>query len=145
MANRLIAVAIALLVCSTLAAEGNDPTLLASEDATGQIESVDVNGPRDIRNPFFQELGTNGRSCFTCHRPAQGWTITPESVRQRFHESAGLDPIFRTNDGSNCEGADVSTPGKRRKAFGLLLDRGLIRVGVDLPPKPEFFIEAVDD
>ena len=63
----------------------------------------------DAGNPFFQELGTNGRTCATCHQPAQGWSITPAELRDRFERTAGLDPIFRTNDGSNCEGADVST------------------------------------
>ena len=71
----------------------------------------------DADNPFFQELGTNGRSCVTCHRPAQGWSITPAELRDRFDRTDGLDPIFRTNDGSNCEGADVSTIRKRRQGL----------------------------
>jgi cytochrome c peroxidase len=119
--------------------------LLTFHDSSGQIRTLDVNGPLDLSNPFFQELGSNGRSCFSCHRPAQGWTITPESVRERFDESAGLDPIFRNNDGSNCEGADLSTQGKRRKAFSLLLRRGLIRIGLDVPPNAEFVVDSVDD
>jgi len=72
-------------------------------------------------NPFFQPLGTNGRSCVTCHQPAQAWSITPAELRDRFDRTEGLDPIFRTNDGSNCEGADVSTIRQRRRAFSLLL------------------------
>ena len=75
-------------------------------------------------NAFFQPLGTNGRSCATCHLPAQGWTITPAEVRDRFARTDGLDPIFRTNDGSNCEGANVSTKGNRHQAFSLLLSKG---------------------
>ena len=96
-------------------------------------------------NPFFKALGTNGRRCFSCHRPAQGWTITPESVQERFKESQGFDPIFRTNDGSNCEVADVSTFGKRRAAYSLLLNRGLVRIGIEVPAGAEFVIESVDD
>ena len=69
-------------------------------------------------------LGSNGRSCVTCHQPAQGWSITPAELRDRFDRTDGLDPIFRTNDGSNCEGADVSTIRKRRRAFSLLLAEG---------------------
>src|SRR4029078_2877347 len=113
---------------SAAAAEG-DRALIASEDATGQVRTLNINGAFDVTNPFFKELGTNGRTCFSCHRPEQGWTMTPESVRQRFEESRGLDPIFRTNDGSNCEGADVSTLRKRKSAFSLLLHRGVIRIG----------------
>src|SRR5437899_7698167 len=139
------------VVAGTLAASGistageTDPHQLVSDDPTGQMRTFDVNGALDVDNPFFKDLGTNGRTCFSCHRPAQGWTITPESVQDRFAESRGLDPIFRTNDGSNCEGADVSTVGKRQAAFSLLLTRGLIRVGIDVPIGAEFVIDSVDD
>ena len=64
---------------------------------------------------------------------------------QRDSRRHGLDPIFRNNDGSNCEGADVSTLRKRRNAFSLLLSRGLIRVGIDVPAGAEFSIDSVDD
>ena len=97
-------------VAGMLAASGvstageTDPHQLVSDDPTGQVRTFNVNGALDLDNPFFKDLGTNGRTCFSCHRPAQGWTVTPESVQSRFVESRGLDPIFRTNDGSNCEG-----------------------------------------
>jgi cytochrome c peroxidase len=126
-------------------AHEDDTTRLVAEDASGSVRTADVNRPLDLDNPFFKELGTNGRSCFSCHRPGQGWTITPDTVQHRFEESRGLDPIFRTNDGSNCEGADVSTLRKRRAAYSLLLDRGLIRVGLDVPIGAEFVIDSVDD
>jgi hypothetical protein len=67
------------------------------------------------------------------------------AVQKRFLESRGLDPIFRPNDGSNCEGADVSTVGKRLTAYSMLLTRGLIRVGIDVPVDAEFVIDSVDD
>ena len=66
---------------TTLAHEDNT-TALRADDASGVVRTVNVNGPLDLNNPFFKELGTNGRSCFSCHRPAQGWSITPESVRR---------------------------------------------------------------
>jgi len=126
-------------------AHEDDTTALTAPDASGIVRTVNINGPIDLNNPFFKPLGTNGRSCSTCHRPAQGWTITHDSVRRRFQESRGLDPIFRTNDGSNCAGADVSTLPKRKAAFSMLLNKGLIRVGIDVPLGAEFVIEAVDD
>ena len=101
-------------------------------NASGAVAIVGMD-ELNADNPFFQELGTNGRSCVTCHRPAQGWNITPAELRDRFDRTDGLDPIFRTNDGSNCEGADVSTIGKRRRAFSLLLQKGLIRVRARRP------------
>jgi cytochrome c peroxidase len=99
----------------------------------------------DLENPFFQDLGTNGRTCFTCHRPAQAWTITPEELRYRFNETDGRDPVFRTNDGSNCEGADVSTLSRRRRAYSQLLTKGLIRIGLAVPENAEFEIVDADD
>src|SRR5215471_8718970 len=100
---------------------------------------------REANNPFFQALGTNGRSCASCHRPAQGWGVTPVELRDRFDRTEGLDPIFRTNDGSNCEGADVSTIRRRRRAFSLLLNKGLIRVAIGVPDRREFDIVTIDD
>ncbi len=106
---------------------------------------MNTNGALDRHGPFFQSLGTNGRACVSCHQPAEGWTITPSGVSRRFDATHGLDPIFRTNDGSNCENADVSTPAKRRQAFSLLLGRGLIRIAIDVPANAEFEIVNVDD
>src|SRR5262249_39973208 len=79
------------------------------------------------------------------HQPAQGWTITPAELHTRFERTDGLDPIFRPNDGSNCEGADVSTVRTRRRAFSLLLSKGVIRIALDVPAAAEFDIVGVDD
>src|SRR3954471_7724493 len=102
--------------------------LIASSDPFGQLRTFTARRAFDLKNPFFKDLGTNGRACFTCHRPDQGWTIAPDDVQRRFTQSRGLDPIFRNNDGSNCDGADLSTVNRRRTAFSLLLTRGLIRI-----------------
>jgi len=101
----------------------------------------------DPSNPFFQSLGTNGRSCGTCHEAETGMTLTPDRARLRFLLSAGTEPLFRTNDGSVSPLADVSTVRARARAYRLLLDRGLIRVGIGVPtdPEPEFELVAVDD
>jgi cytochrome c peroxidase len=113
-------------------------------NASGVLGIVTATGI-DTENPFFDDLGSNGRSCVTCHQPAQAWTITPAELQERFDRTEGLDPIFRVNDGSNCEGADVSTVEKRRRAFSLLLAKGLIRVALEVPAGAEFEIAAVDD
>jgi len=63
----------------------------------------------------------------------------------RFALTGGLDPIFRTNDGSNSPDADVSTVAARRAAFGMLLNKGLIRVGIPMPAGAEFELVGVDD
>jgi cytochrome c peroxidase len=152
--TRQLAAAATMVVCvgavvgrlaAPLGASDTDQVRLVADDASGRIQTIDVNGALDLTNPFFQELGTNGRTCFTCHRPDQAWTVTPELIAQRFQDTRGLDPIFRTNDGSNCPGADVSSLGKRRAAFSLILSRGLIRVEVGVPASGEFVIDSIDD
>ena len=114
-------------------------------NATGVARTYSTAGHIDTGNPFFQNLGTNGRACVTCHQPATGWTITPAEVRQRFERTGGLDPIFRTKDGSNSPLADVATVETRRNAYSMLLDKGLIRVGIGIPAGAEFTHESADD
>ncbi len=112
---------------------------------TGVAKSFSTAGHIDTDNPFFQSLGTNGRACITCHQPSTGWTITPAEVRSRFEKTDGLDPIFRTNDGSNSPWADVTTVESRASAYSMLLNKGLIRVGIGIPAGAEFTLDAVDD
>jgi cytochrome c peroxidase len=114
-------------------------------DATGQVTTLTTAGSFDTSNPFFQPLGTNGRTCATCHQAAQAWTLTPAEVRQRFNTSKGQDPLFTNNDGANCDGANVSTLSARRNSFSLLLSKGLIRIGLTVPSNAEFKIAEVDD
>jgi hypothetical protein len=112
---------------------------------TGDVATVSLNGPVDPSNPFFQSLGTNGRTCVTCHDPDDGWSITPERIVAKFQASGGTDPLFRNNDGSNCEGVLTSSIDEMRDAYSLLIRRGLIRVGLDIPAGAEFTIDAVRD
>jgi cytochrome c peroxidase len=112
---------------------------------TGAARSFSPSGALDKRNPFFQNLGSNGRACITCHQPDQGWTITATEVQRRFEATAGLDPIFRPNDGSVSPWADVSTVAARRQAYRMLTSKGLIRVGIPIPANAEFELIAVDD
>jgi cytochrome c peroxidase len=112
---------------------------------TGMHRTYNVNGALDFDSLFFQSLGTNGRSCGSCHQPADGWTIVPSHVQVRFEATNGEDPVFRTNDGSNSPSADVSTVEARRSAYSMLLTKGLIRVGIGMPPNAEFTLIGVDD
>ena len=128
----------------TVANERPTDRLLFS-NPSGVHATFTTAGSFDLNNPFFQSLGTNGRMCVTCHRPAEGWTVTPAELQLRFQTTGGTDPIFTTNDGSNCEGASASTIEERQNAFSLLLTRGLIRVGLSVPSNAEFTVIDVDD
>lgn len=114
-------------------------------NSSGRSRTFSANGALDTRNPFFQNLGSNGRACITCHQPDQGWTVTPEQIQKRFDATGGLDPIFRPNDGSVSPTADVSTVDARRQAYSMLLTKGLIRVGIGIPANAEFELVGVDD
>ena len=139
------ATAIGIGAAGWVSAEQLDPNLLSFSDDTGTIRTVNTAGPLDTTNPFFQSLGTNGRSCATCHQASDAWTVTPAHLRERFVHSQGLDPIFRANDGSNCEGASLTTLPQRRAAFSLLLNKGLVRIGLTVPSDAEFVVVGVDD
>lgn len=115
-------------------------------DPTGRIRSVGPAGHHeDPSNPFFQSLGTNGRSCSSCHQAGDAWGVTPPHIQERFEASRGLDPIFRTNDGANCPSADVSTVEARRSAYSMLLEKGLIRVSLPVPANANFAVTGIND
>lgn len=121
------------------------PTYFTALNDSGSAATILDTSPVRVDHPFFQSLGTNGRTCVTCHAPADGWSVTPASVQARFRSSRGQDPIFRTNDGSVSPDADVSTGRARRAAYALLLSKGLIRVGLPVPAGADFTLESVDD
>ena len=81
---------------------GNQPTPLVipkvemDRNPSGMVATYQPDGPTlTSRNAFFADLGTNGRTCFTCHQPAEGWTISATGARARFERSLGSDPLFR--------------------------------------------------
>src|SRR5439155_10373860 len=130
-----VSTAVALLAAAAAApAGGNGPNMFGAADSTGIFRTYNISGAIDFGNPFFQSLGTNGRSCGSCHQPSDGWTIVPAHVQARFESSECEDPVFRSNDGSNTPWADVSTVDARRNAYSMLLTKGLIRVGIGVPP-----------
>ncbi len=129
------------------------PNNIPVRNDDGYATTVATTGKIDLTNEFFQDLGTNGRRCVTCHLPTAGWGITPEQTRDIFNatrggeieDQLGLGAIFRTNDGANSPEADVSTLSKRRSAYSMLLNHGLIRVSMPVPTGAEFELAATDD
>jgi hypothetical protein len=118
---------------------------LVTADASGSVQTTTPTGRIDHDNAFFQSFGSNGRSCDSCHRQAQGWSVTPQELRQRFARTSGMDPIFALVDGAVSPLADVSSVEARRSAYAMLLNRGLIRVGMPIPANAQFRLSAVDD
>lgn len=136
-----------LVAALSATAQSSLPNLFPFPNESGLLQNYNTNQQSiPLTGAFFQSLGTNGRSCATCHRPAQGFSTSAAEVSLRFLLTSGNDPIFRTNDGSNCDqNIDVSTLAARRKAYSLLLSRGLIRIALAPPPGAQFTVTSVQN
>lgn len=143
--GRGVALAALLAAGQALAQAGDSRDPLTTPNATGLLRTFTASGGIDTSNPFFQPLGSNGRSCETCHRLEEAWSVTPEGVQARFDATDGTDPIFRPVDGATSPLADVSSVDARRVAYDMLLRRGLIRVGIGMPENAEFELTSIDD
>ena len=130
-----------------MAESGFLPNLFPFSDPTGKLQTFSTTGKVDLTGPFFQDLGKkNGRSCASCHQPGEAWSVSAAGVAQRFEATQGLDPIFRKNDGSNCNhNIDETTLEGRRQAYSLLISRGLIRVALPVPAGAEFEVVSVSN
>ncbi|WP_427963491.1 hypothetical protein [Altererythrobacter sp.] len=126
------------------------PEFAVYPDLAGHIGILNADGPVDTEgHPFFEPLGPNGRACVSCHQPADGMSLSLRSIKQRWRETEGTDPIFAMIDGANCPNLPKGNPA----SHSLLLQRGLFRVGIPWPPRdaagnaiePEFDIEVVRD
>jgi cytochrome c peroxidase len=110
-------------------------------DPTGVIETIDVNGRVDGTGAFFESLGTNGRTCATCHVAGQAMSISASDVQARFALTRGMDPLFAAVDGANCPNGRPGYPADH----SLLLRSGLIRVFLPTPTGAQFSISVVHD
>jgi cytochrome c peroxidase len=142
------------LICATLAVvaavQGQQISMIPNgvffPNQSGASQTYSVTGGIDLTNPFFQSLGTNGRSCSTCHQLSDGMSISAANVELRFLLTRGEDPIFRTVDGSNCDhNIDVSTLEGKRAAYSLLRTRGLIRIAIDVPAGANYRVVSVNN
>jgi len=142
----LSSLGIAVAGPATSGSHGHGPSVLYFPNPSGILEVIFTDGRFfDLTNPFFQDLGTNGRTCFSCHKPNDGWTITPPTVQAIFKATRGQDPLFNPVDGTNSPDADISTVAARKAASSMLLTKGLIRVGLPIPADAEFILAEVDD
>ena len=123
----------------------NTTNAVESPNGAGIARTITTKPSFDTSNPFFVSLGTNGRSCATCHGLTEALTFTADHTQKLFDETAGLHPLFAAVDGANSPTSDMSTVDARRANTSLLRTKGLIRVELSLPKKAEFVIESVED
>ena len=85
----------------------------------------------------LKELGGNGRACSDCHIPSESFQLSPSSARARFdalvaereHNPKADDPLFRPVDAD-----DFRVNGESASDFSNLINNGLVRVSMPLPP-----------
>ncbi len=132
-----------ILGIATAASAAIIPNLFPLLDPTGLISTYNANGPIDesTKNMFFQSLGTNGRTCGTCHLAGDGFGMSVNSVQTKFVATHGNDPLFAAFDGANCPTDTSHDPA----AHSLLLHSGLIRIPITLPTNTQFQIQAYRD
>jgi hypothetical protein len=135
------AIAMASFGLATIVTAGVVPNLFPFADPTGMVSTYNAAGRVDVRNPFFQSLGTNGRSCATCHAAGNAFGLSVGTIQDRFAATQGRDPLFAAVDGADCPDATAGDPGSHRA----LLNHGLIRVGLQVPDNAQFTIRAVRD
>jgi len=131
-----------LMLAALLPARAAAPQPQANPDGTAL--TLSATGTIDGANPFFKPMG-NGRSCATCHQQADGWTLSPRSLQARFAASQGADPVFQLVDGANSPLAATATLDQKRVAYSMLLTKGVIRIGMPVPPGAEFTLVRADD
>ena len=136
-----------LFLAAALTGAQSLPNLFPLPNGSGLLETYNVNNePISLKGAFFQSLGTNGRSCASCHLPTEGWSVSAAEIQLRFLLTQGTDPIFRTVDGSNCDqNINTSTLDGRRQAYSLLINRGLIRVFLAVPAGADFTVLNVNN
>jgi alpha-tubulin suppressor-like RCC1 family protein len=117
----------------------------STADSSGQVETFSSTGSINPTGAFFQSLGTNSRTCATCHIQTAGWSITPQQAVAVMNATQGLDPLFTTNDGTDSPNADVSTFQARQAASHMLLSKGIFRIGIPTPANAEFTLTAIND
>ena len=111
------------------------PTPSGTESTYSATGSIDPNGI------FFQALGTNPRSCASCHQLSQGMGLSAANAQALFASSNGSDPLFAAVDGANCP---TVTTGDSA-GHSLVLNNGLIRIAEALPAGAQFTMAVAQD
>ena len=139
----LSAVALVTIVSGSAIADVYLRNLFPFLDLTGFSGTYSNTGSVDLSGPFFQSLGTNGRTCETCHAPSDAFGLSAIDAQLRYFISQGKDPLFAQVDGSTCPTGPVNN--------SLVVNNGLIRIGLTVPPNttdpspPQYTITAVQD
>jgi cytochrome c peroxidase len=112
---------------------------IALPDATGWISTYQPGGATITSgNAFFSsDITTNGRTCFTCHQPQNGWGISPPQILAQFLTTRGQSALFQPVDAADSPsspGASARFPDPRFvTARSQLFTRGNFRISLNAP------------
>lgn len=117
--------------------------LETAADAHGDIATLPTAGPVDSSpsNLFFANLGTNGRTCFSCHLPEAGWSITP-AIARAVATANPSSPLFHPIDGSDCPLSANTNPTANSTE---LMQFGNIRIDIGIPAGADFTLNGFAD
>jgi len=108
---------------------------------SGTVSTFSTAGSIDPGGIFFQPLGTNARSCGSCHQLSQAMGLSAANAQAVFASSNGADPLFLSVDGANCP----SVAQGDSAGHSLVIKNGLIRVAEAPPANAQFVISVVQD
>lgn len=81
---------------------GGGGEFIITNDPIGKLGTTSTNGFNGgSTNGFFAPLGTNGRTCATCHIADDAYTLSPASAKKIARKNF-RDPLFAPVDGSDC-------------------------------------------
>lgn len=140
-AKQWIWVPMLLCALAVAAVAATIPNLFPFPDNSGFVSTNSSAGSFDTSGPFFQSLGTNGRTCATCHVVSNAMGLSAQHAEAVYESTNGKDPLFSPVDGAVCP---TAAPGQPLN-FSLLRRYGLIRIGLTLPANLQFTITAVQD
>jgi cytochrome c peroxidase len=133
----LVALA-AVSVNEPVLAQVSGPGFPLSLDQLGVLESTSTNSFRTgTTNGFFANLGTNGRTCATCHVEANAWTFTPLHARLL----ANNDPLFAPVDGSDCPPTSANQEPSSANS-SMVLRYAVIRIQLAIPATANFMLAS---
>ncbi|MGH7294038.1 MAG: hypothetical protein ACRELB_03850, partial [Polyangiaceae bacterium] len=118
----------------TASAAKAPPTVHETRDDPGQMETASTSAfDAGATGAFFASLGSNGRTCNTCHLEGSGWTFTPADAQSL----ARNDPLFAPVDGSDCPPTSAAQAPDSTLSSEVT-GYGLVRIQIAVPSTADF-------
>lgn len=133
-----------LNIATALAGTSNilEPVL----NVAGIAATSHTSGVIDRTNPFFENMGVNGRTCESCHDARAAWTTSATLSTLLFEFTGGTHPLFVSlHDTGNRPDAPFGTLSEKRAALRTLLRHGVNRFTTTNHVGIDYDVTAVSD